>query len=214
MALFVEKTRDLQPFLRDGGTNYVMGTVQCSPISQDKIEAFKYYWMTQFHHSKRAYELMEYIQISGIQTLITNLRQEILFYKLFPKQNQIASLDVGKGSKPVVRRTRKDVLGGRKPQKLTLFGSNLQNPFILYLGLMGGSILIFVCEHSKSTREVFIDNAKIVRIGFKKILQIFVDIFSRIFCYLLMDEVASISEARMSRKSRCNLNLCFSIYFR
>lgn len=192
----------------------MMGTVQCSPISQDKIEAFKYYWMTQFHHSKRAYELMEYIQISGIQTLITNLRQEILFYKLFPKQNQIASLDVGKGSKPVVRRTRKDVLGGRKPQKLTLFGSNLQNPFILYLGLMGGSILIFVCEHSKSTREVFIDNAKIVRIGFKKILQIFVDIFSRIFCYLLMDEVASISEARMSRKSRCNLNLCFSIYFR
>lgn len=150
IILLVSKTRAFQPFLHDGATNYRMETVQCSIISEDKVDAYKYYWSTQFHHSTTAYNLMEYVQISGIQTLITNLRQEKLFYKLLPQQNKNATIALGEDSEPVVRRTREDILGVRKPQKMPLFESNLQNLFILYLGMLGSSIIVFVGENKKS----------------------------------------------------------------
>lgn len=126
---------------------------------------------------------MEYIQISGIQTMITNLRQEILFYKFLPKQNQ--NVNAGEDSKPVVRRTKEDILGVTKPMKMPLFGSNLQNLFILYLGMVGGSIVGFFGENRKSPQEVCLVNAKIIWIGLNKILQFFLQFLDGILCSLL-----------------------------
>jgi hypothetical protein len=121
-----------QPFLEADGITIRFGNASCTYLSKDKFLNFPFYWMMRLHLSQRAYLYLNILQETGIAWWWQEVRE---FYAMLSALNRKNS-----------NMTLEQLFGFIKPKPMPLIGSNLENIFILLLGMSGLSFLCLLFE--------------------------------------------------------------------